>query len=57
MPEAHVFGAWTAAVVEKADAAFTDIEEKKGHIVAVLGGHGDVEMQAHCIRVDNHKLI
>jgi len=35
-----VFGAWTAAVVEKADAAFTDIEEKKGHIVAVLGGHG-----------------
>ena len=52
-----MFGAWTAAVVEKADAAFTDIEEKKGHIVAVLGGHGDVEMQAHCIRVDNHKLI
>src|SRR3990172_13245960 len=26
----------------------TDIEEKKGRIVAVLGGHGDVEVQAHC---------
>ncbi len=48
MPEANVFGAWTAAVVKRADAAFTDIEEKKGRIVAVLGGHGDVEVQAHC---------
>ncbi len=48
MPEPHVFGAWTAAVVEQADAALTDIEEKKGRIVAVLGGHGDVEVHAHC---------
>lgn len=48
MPEPDVFGAWTAAVVEKADAAFTDIEEKKGRIVAVMGGHGGVEVQAHC---------
>jgi hypothetical protein len=35
-------------VVEKADATFTEIEEKKGRIVAVLGGHGDVEVQVHC---------
>lgn len=48
MPEPHVFGAWTATVVEKADAVFSDVEEKKGRIVAVLGGHGDVEVQAHC---------
>jgi hypothetical protein len=41
MPEPHVFGAWTAAVVEQANAALTDVEEKKGRIVAVLGGHGD----------------
>ena len=34
--------------MEKADEAFTDIEEKKGRIVAVMGGHGDVEVQAHC---------
>jgi hypothetical protein len=34
--------------MEKADAAFNDIEEKQGRIVAVLGGHGDVEVQAHC---------
>ncbi|MBI1876175.1 MAG: hypothetical protein HYS05_20100 [Acidobacteria bacterium] len=47
MPEPHVFGAWTAAVVEKADATFTEIEEKRGRIVAVLGGHGDVEVHAH----------
>lgn len=43
-----MFGAWAAAVVEKADATFTDIDEKQGRIVAVLGGHGDVEVQAHC---------
>lgn len=40
MPEGNVFGAWTAAVVKRADAAFTDIEEKKGRIVAVLGPRG-----------------
>jgi hypothetical protein len=48
IPEPHVFGAWTAAVVQKADTAFTDIEEKGGRIVAVLGGHGDLEVHAHC---------
>lgn len=48
MPEPRVFGAWTATVVAKADAAFTDIEEKQGRTVAVLGGHGDVEAQARC---------
>jgi hypothetical protein len=29
MPEPQVFGAWTASVVEKADATFTEMEEKK----------------------------
>lgn len=48
MPEPHVFGAWTATALEKADIAFTDIEEKSGRIVAVLGGHGDLEVHAHC---------
>ncbi len=48
IPEPHVFGAWTASVVEKADAALTDTEEKKGRMVAVLGGHGGVEVQGHC---------
>jgi hypothetical protein len=48
MPEPHVFGAWAAAVVEKADAAFTDVEETKGRVVAILGGHGDLEVHTHC---------
>jgi hypothetical protein len=48
LPEPHVFGAWTSAVVVKADAAFTDIEETKGRVVAVLGGHGDLEVHTHC---------
>jgi hypothetical protein len=47
MPESHVLGAWTASVVEKADAAFNEIEQKKGRIVAVLGGHRDLEVQTH----------
>ena len=34
--------------METADAVFTDTEQKKGRIVAVLGGHGDLEVQAHC---------
>ena len=48
MPEPHVFGAWAAAVVEKADAAFSDVEETKGRVVAVLGGHGGLEVHTHC---------
>lgn len=48
MPDSRVLGSWTASVGEKADAAFTDIQEKKGRVVAVLGGHGDVEVHAHC---------
>jgi hypothetical protein len=47
MPEPHVFGAWTAAVVAAADDVFSDIEEKNGRIVAVLGGHGDLDVRAH----------
>lgn len=43
-----MFGAWTAAVVEQADAAFTDVEERNGCIVAVHGGHGDLELRARC---------
>lgn len=48
MPEPQVFGAWTAAVVGEADAVFTEIEERKGRTVAVLGGHGGVEVRARC---------
>jgi hypothetical protein len=48
IPEPEVFGGWTATVEKNADAAFTLVEEKRGRIVAVLGGHGDLEMQAHC---------
>jgi hypothetical protein len=48
MPEPRVFGPWTATVVEKAAAVFTDVEEKNGRIVAVVGGHGDLEVHAHC---------
>lgn len=47
MPEPHVFGPWTAAVIEKADALFNEIQEKQGRTVAVLGGHGDIAVQAH----------
>jgi hypothetical protein len=47
MPEPHVFCAWTAAVVDGADDVFTDIEEKNGRIVPVLGGHGDLDVCAH----------
>lgn len=48
IPEPSVFCAWTAAVVEQADAVFTDVEERDGRIVAVRGGHGDLELQARC---------
>ena len=39
IPERPALGGWTAAVVEKADAAFTHVEEQGGRVVAVLGGH------------------
>ena len=48
MPEPCVFGAWRASSVEKVHSTFSEIEERQGQIVAVLGGHGDLEVQAHC---------
>jgi hypothetical protein len=48
IPEPSVFGAWTAAVVSQADAAFTDIQERDGRILAVRSGHGDLELRARC---------
>jgi hypothetical protein len=48
IPEPELFGGWTATVVKNADAAFTHVEERDGRIVAVLGGHGDLGMQANC---------
>lgn len=48
IPEASVFGAWTAAVVEKADVAFTEVKERDGRILTVHGGHDDLELHARC---------
>jgi hypothetical protein len=48
IPEPSVFGAWTADAVARFDAAFTDVEERDGRIVAVRGGHGGLELQARC---------
>ncbi len=47
MPEPRVFGAWTVSIEEKVHAAFSEIEERKGRIVAVLGGYGDLDVQVH----------
>lgn len=48
IPERQVLRGWTEAVVQAADAVFTHVKEKGGRIVAVLGGHGDVEVHARC---------
>ena len=48
IPEASVFGAWAAAVVEKADVAFTEVKDRKGRILTVRGGHDDLELHARC---------
>lgn len=48
MPEPQMFAGWTAAVEQHADAAFTEIKERQGRIVAVFGGHTDLDVQAQC---------
>lgn len=48
IPEPSVFGSWTAGVVDKADAAFTEVKERNGRIVAVHRGHTDLELHARC---------
>ena len=48
MPEPRLFGAWTASILEKVHRAFAEVEEKEGHIVAVLGAHEDLDVQARC---------
>ena len=47
MPEPQLFGAWTTSILEKIHGAFAEVEEKEGRIVAVLGAHEDVDVQAH----------
>jgi hypothetical protein len=48
IPEAKTFGGWAATVARNADAAFTQVEAKRGHITAVLGGHSGLEVHARC---------
>jgi len=48
MPEPHLFGPWSTSVVDKVGAALTDVKERKGNIVAILGGHRDLEVEGHC---------
>lgn len=43
-----MFGAWTAAVVEQADAVFTEVKERDGRILAVHGGHDGLELHSRC---------
>jgi hypothetical protein len=38
----------STSVVDKLGAALTDVKERKGKIVAILGGHRDLEAEAHC---------
>jgi hypothetical protein len=48
MLEPHLFGPWSTSVVEKVGVALTDVKERKGNIGAILGGHGDLEVEAQC---------
>jgi hypothetical protein len=48
MPEPRLIGAWTASILEKVHGTFADVKEKEGRIVAVLGAHEDVDVQARC---------
>ena len=45
MPDPQLFGPWCGSIVDKIDAAFTDVKEKDGRITAILGGHGDLEIE------------
>ena len=46
MPEPH--GPWSTSVVDKVDAALTDVKERNGKIVVIPSGYRDLEVQAHC---------
>jgi hypothetical protein len=48
IPESSLFGAWTTAVVERANAAFAEVRTKDQRVLAVRGGHGDLELHARC---------
>lgn len=48
MPEPHAFAAWSSSIEEKAHAAFSEIKERNGRIVAVLGAHGDLQVEVRC---------
>jgi hypothetical protein len=45
MPDPQLFGPWYGSIVDKVDAALTDVKEKHGRITAILGGHGDLEVE------------
>ena len=45
MPDPQLFGPWYGSIVDKVDAALTDVKEKNGRITAILGSHGDLEVE------------
>jgi hypothetical protein len=45
MPDPQLFGPWRDFIVDKVDAALTDVKEKNGRITAILGSHGDLEIE------------
>jgi hypothetical protein len=46
LPGPQLFTGWTAAVEQHMDATFTEIKEKQGRIVAILGGDTDLDVRA-----------
>lgn len=47
MPDPETIGPWIESVTDALDS-FNDFRERKGRIVAVLGGHGDVAIEGGC---------
>ena len=48
IPDPQLLGSWTAAVGEKLDKLLTEVEERRGQIVAVTGGRQNVKIKSQC---------
>ena len=48
IPDPQLLGSWSAAVGEKLDKLLTDIQERQGQIVAVMGCREDAKLEVQC---------
>jgi hypothetical protein len=48
MPDPQLLSSWSADLGKKLNSLLTDIQEREGQVIAVMGSCGDTKLEVHC---------